>query len=243
MSYLATLELIASLTVQVTVLIGAASVISRRRHLSANADRCWAIAHVCILLVTAAAIFAPHIRLTTWATLHPGVNYPPNGSTLSYLGALCMWFWPAGGIVVLTAGIIGMFKATSLVRAATLAPALRDRLAPSHRVHCPLKCEFPNNLLEPSAGRFTSRSSCCRMRCANSPRLSKQRSCGTSWPICGDSTRSTYSCSEWSRQSTGSIHSSGGLRVRPQPHEKSAAIATRWRVAERLPFTSEACFG
>ncbi len=154
MSYLATLELIASLTVQVTVLIGAASVISRRRHLSANADRCWAIAHVCILLVTAAAIFAPHIRLTTWATLHPGVNYPPNGSTLSYLGALCMWFWPAGGIVVLTAGIIGMFKATSLVRAATLAPALRDRLAPSARDVAPCSLPVEVRISEQSAGAF-----------------------------------------------------------------------------------------
>src|SRR5690349_12434986 len=116
MSYTAVVELFASLVAQVTLLIGIAAFVSRRRRLGVEADRCWAITHLGILVVTFAAFFGPHLRVTTWAAMHPGMNYPANGATLALLGRICIWFWPAGAIVVVLVAIAGMFKATFLVR-------------------------------------------------------------------------------------------------------------------------------
>jgi bla regulator protein BlaR1 len=131
MNYLAILELFSSLFVQVTVVLAVAAFVSRRGRLGVDADRCWAITHFGILLITAAALFGPHLRITTWATLHPGLNYPADGAALAKLGHACLWIWPAGAAAVVFVAIAGMFKATFLVREARPAPDLRDRLAPT----------------------------------------------------------------------------------------------------------------
>jgi bla regulator protein BlaR1 len=131
MSYLAGLELFTSLFVQVTLLLGVAAFVSRGRRLGVDADRCWAITHFAILLVTLAALFGPHLRVTSWASMHPGMNYPADGAILAVLGRLCIWIWAAGAISVMLVAIVAMFKATFLVRQATPAPALRKRLAPA----------------------------------------------------------------------------------------------------------------
>src|SRR3954469_4237289 len=100
MSSLAILELFTSVFVQVTVVIGVAAFVSRRGRLGVDADRCWAMTHFGILLITVAALFGPHLRVTTWAAMHPGMNYPADGGSLAALGQFGVWIWAAGAIGV-----------------------------------------------------------------------------------------------------------------------------------------------
>ncbi len=98
------------------------------RRAGLNADRCWAALHICILLVTAAAFFLPHLRLARWADFHPAVNYPAGGAMLQVIGFACGWAWCAGGLTMLVAGIASMVKATSIVHVAQADADLRRRL-------------------------------------------------------------------------------------------------------------------
>jgi beta-lactamase regulating signal transducer with metallopeptidase domain len=116
MTSLAILETSLSLFVQVTLLIGIAAVMARRQQSDQNADSCWAMLHVAILLVTLAAFFLPHLRLTVWADLHPTENYPPGLSTLQIVGSFISWTWGVGALVVVAMGIAGIVKAMSIVR-------------------------------------------------------------------------------------------------------------------------------
>src|SRR5262245_6310057 len=113
MNSLAILETSLSLFVQVTLLIGIAAVIARRQESGQHADSCWAMLHVAILLVTLAAFFLPHLRVTVWADLHPTENYPPGLSTLQIVGSFISWTWGIGALVVVVMGIGGIVKATS----------------------------------------------------------------------------------------------------------------------------------
>lgn len=116
MTSLGILETSLSLFVQVTLLIGIAALITRRRESARNADGCWAMLHVAILLVTLAAFFLPHLRLTVWADLHPTESYPPGVSTLQIVGSVIGWAWGVGALVIVVAGIAGIVKATNIVR-------------------------------------------------------------------------------------------------------------------------------
>lgn len=87
MTSLSVLEVFVSLVGQVALLIGVAPLVTRGQT-GRNADGCWAVAHVCIVLVAVAAFFLSHLRLTVWADLHPAENYPPSGSTLQILGTV-----------------------------------------------------------------------------------------------------------------------------------------------------------
>jgi bla regulator protein blaR1 len=130
MTSLSVLETSLSLIVQVTLLIGVAAFVVRRRHAGPNADSCWAVLHFCILMITAAAFFLPHLRLTVWADLHPTENYP-TGSALQILGSVIGWTWATGAIVVVLAGIVGMIKASAIVRDSKTNEGLRERLLDS----------------------------------------------------------------------------------------------------------------
>jgi len=123
-----TLELWASLTVQVTLLIGVAAYVARRQQNSPSADRHWTALHICILLLTAAAWFLPHLRLSTWAALHPAASYPSGATTLQFLGWTCGWIWLVGALAVFIAGVGGVIRATLIVRAAARDEALHRSL-------------------------------------------------------------------------------------------------------------------
>ncbi len=128
MTSLSVVETSLSLIVQVTLLIGVAAFVARRNLTSPNTDSCWAVLHLCILLVTAAAFSLPHLRLTVWADLYPTQNYPAGGSTLQTLGYVIGWTWAMGAIVVLFAGVAGMIKASAIVRSSERSERLRERL-------------------------------------------------------------------------------------------------------------------
>ena len=130
MTSLSVLETSLSLIVQVTLLIGVAAFVVRRRHSGPNTDSCWAVLHFCILMITAAAFFLPHLRLTVWADLHPTENYP-TGSALQILGSVIGCAWATGAIVVVLAGVVGMIKASAIVRDSKTNEGLRERLLDS----------------------------------------------------------------------------------------------------------------
>jgi bla regulator protein blaR1 len=131
MTLLAILEIFFSLTIQTTLLIGVAYVLVRRWPEARNNDFCWSAVHVCILLVTAAAFFLPHVRLTTWADLHPEANYPANATALPLAASICAWLWAIGAAGILIAGIAGIIKAVVIVRRSSSNENLRQRVMAS----------------------------------------------------------------------------------------------------------------
>ena len=127
MNYHVVLETFASLTLQVTVLICVASWALRKKFLSADSDTCWAAVHVCILLLTVAAFFLPHLRWVTWADLDPGTNALADAICLA-TGQLCTWTWLTGALAIVAVCIAGMFRATSLIRRAVVDDSVDDFL-------------------------------------------------------------------------------------------------------------------
>ena len=130
MTSLTVLETSLSLLVQVTLLIGVGAFVVRRRQAGPNADSCWAVLHFCIVMITAAAFFLPHLRLAVWADLHPTENYPA-GSALQILGSVIGWTWATGAIVIVLAGVFGIVKASAIVRDSKTNEGLRERLLDS----------------------------------------------------------------------------------------------------------------
>src|SRR5262245_20591107 len=124
MTSLIVFELLVSLTVQVTFLVGVAACLSRGRRARSNADHCWAALYICILLVTAAAFFLPHFRVATWTELKPPLHAPVASTTFAFLARVCGSVWLIGTLAVLIAGVAGMIRATAIVRGATAAPDL-----------------------------------------------------------------------------------------------------------------------
>ena len=128
MTSLSVLETSLSLFIQVTLLIGVTAIIARRQFAGRNSDYYWAALHVCVLLVTAAAFFLPHLRLTVWADLHPTENYPNGGAALQILGSVISWTWATGAVAIVLVGIAGMIRASSIVRSAQTNDHLREKL-------------------------------------------------------------------------------------------------------------------
>lgn len=128
MTPLTTLELFASLAVQVSLLIGVAAWLARRQRDRSNTDRCWAALHISILVVTTAAFFLPHLRLATWADLNPESTYPAGRTILQIVGTSCGWIWAVGAMTVFVVGAVGTIRATVILRKAIADNGLRDRL-------------------------------------------------------------------------------------------------------------------
>ncbi len=120
MNYPSVLEALASLSIQVAVLIGLTAWVARRRRFGVDADTCWSTLHVCILLLTAAAFLLPHMRLITWADIQPSEGHPALDAAAFIIGRVCTWVWLFGTITVLGLCIAGMLRATSLVRRAAI---------------------------------------------------------------------------------------------------------------------------
>jgi bla regulator protein blaR1 len=119
-NYLSILEVFVSLSVQVAAVIGVAALVARSSRSAADADACWSALHVCILLLTAAAFFLPHVRLITWADIEPNEGHPIADSAVSIIGQTCAWLWVSGTTLFLAICVGGMFRATSLVRKARI---------------------------------------------------------------------------------------------------------------------------
>lgn len=131
MTSLMILEILGSLSVQVTLLICMVSWLVRREPTNAAADWCWAAVHVCILGLTAAAFLAPHLRLVTWADVHPAPNPPLVNAAFSILGRFCTWAWISGALAIFAVGVGGMIRATLLVRDAAIDDELKRSLQQS----------------------------------------------------------------------------------------------------------------
>lgn len=124
MNYSAILEVLTSLTIQVTLLIGVTASIARRPRFAAKADVCWSTLHVCILLLTLAALFFPHLRFLTWADFQPTQPHLRVAAITGFVGRLAIWAWMSGTTVILLACVVGIVRATSIVRRAVVDPMM-----------------------------------------------------------------------------------------------------------------------
>lgn len=122
------LEVFASLTVQVTLLICIAAFAICRRHDAADSDGPWAAVHGCILLFTAAAFLLPHLRPVTLADLPWAAGSPAAIAPYQWLGRLCLWLWLTGMVAVITAVLGGIWRASSLLRQATRSAQLSEQI-------------------------------------------------------------------------------------------------------------------
>ncbi len=110
MTALSVLETIISLTVQVTLLIAFIAWATRKRVAAAECDSCWASLHVCLLLLTAAAFFLPHLRLITWADLEPSESHPIAEAVCMVTGRICGWIWLTGAIAMIAVNVGGLLR-------------------------------------------------------------------------------------------------------------------------------------
>jgi beta-lactamase regulating signal transducer with metallopeptidase domain len=124
------LEIFISLSVQITLLIALTALIVKWSPFRACADTCWSMAHVCILLLTAAAFLLPHVRLVTVAEVQPSEGHPVLDMLAANIGQWCAWIWLTGTAVFAGVCALGMYRATMLVRRATVDSRF-GRLMPS----------------------------------------------------------------------------------------------------------------
>lgn len=124
MNYSAVFENLASLFVQVALLIGLTSWLARRPRFAAKADVCWSTMHVCILALTLAAFLLPHLRFLTWADFEPAQQPLWAVSIVGVVGRLIAWMWLAGAAVILLACAQGILRATAIVRKAVVDPTI-----------------------------------------------------------------------------------------------------------------------
>ncbi|HEX3601041.1 MAG TPA: M56 family metallopeptidase [Lacipirellulaceae bacterium] len=124
MSTLSLLETLVSLSVQVGILIWLTSWATRNRRLGSDPDVYWSAMHVCILVLTAAAFYLPHVRLITWADFQPTESHPFADEAVAATGRLGGWIWVAGSSFILAACVGGIVRATMLVRRAAIDPSI-----------------------------------------------------------------------------------------------------------------------
>jgi bla regulator protein BlaR1 len=122
------LETFASLTAQITLLICVAAWVTRKKLLPADTDTCWAAVHICILLLTVAAFFLPHLRWITWADLDQDGANSLTDVLCSTAGRFCTWAWLTGTAVIIAVCIAGMFRATSLIWRSVVDDNIEDFL-------------------------------------------------------------------------------------------------------------------
>ncbi len=120
MSPLVLLEVFLSLSVQIALLIVLTTWIVKSPPFRTSADTCWSMAHVCILLLTAAAFLLPHVRLITLAEVQPSEGHPVLDMLATSIGQVCAWVWLTGTAVFVGVCVLGMYRATMLVRRATV---------------------------------------------------------------------------------------------------------------------------
>lgn len=158
MSYPALLEVFASLTVQVTLLVGVAAWAIRRQRDKADADGPWAAVHGCILLLTAAAILLPHLRPVTMGDLRSSTSDLVTLSYYQLAGKVCLWLWISGTAAVLVAIAGGIWRATDLSRHATpsvpLSKLANQFEAAANLTHRPLEVRVSQVSVVPFCWQF-----------------------------------------------------------------------------------------
>lgn len=110
------LEVWASLTLQVALMICVVGWAARRMNAGHGADWSWAALYVAILLLTAAAFLVPHLRPITLAAIGRSVEIPIVQGTSTALGYLCGWVWLVGTGAMLFAIAGSVWRAAQLVR-------------------------------------------------------------------------------------------------------------------------------
>lgn len=110
------LEVWASLTLQVALMICVVGWAARRVNSGHGSDWSWAALYVAILGLTAAAFLLPHLRPITLAAVGNAVELPFVQSSSTALGYFCGWVWILGTAAMLFAIGGSVWRAVRLVR-------------------------------------------------------------------------------------------------------------------------------
>ena len=109
-------ELLTSLSVQVAIVIVAASWTAGRRKQEGEAHRVWAACHFFILLLVATAVLVPHLRLFSTSWITAVVEPSTTVSLKSSLGTDLLFLWFAGAAVGCLALLLGTLHAVRILR-------------------------------------------------------------------------------------------------------------------------------
>lgn len=109
-------ELFVSLSVQVTIVVGATAWIATRRKLEGEAHRVWAACHFLILALVALAMLFPHLRLFSSNSIAFYTEQAKTASPGSEFRSLLFFFWAVGAAVGFFALLLGMIHAVRILR-------------------------------------------------------------------------------------------------------------------------------
>ncbi|MEZ6065821.1 MAG: M56 family metallopeptidase [Planctomycetaceae bacterium] len=122
------LELIVSLSLQVTVIIGISRWLMHAVDPAEQGHRQWAACHLTLLAVTATAVLLPHLRLLPHSLITDRVEIVDAAAWQQFIGQLLLFLWLAGAAVSLLTLVLGCCETVRLVRRARPAPSLEQLL-------------------------------------------------------------------------------------------------------------------
>ncbi len=131
------LELFASLSTQVAIVVGVAAWLVPRRTWASEAHRVWAACHVLILMLVMLAVLVPHLRLFPATPLTVSMGSVHTAYLWNSLGAYLEYFWLTGMVFGLLMLILGMLQTICVLRSAK--PFLANDPASSQAVTAILK--------------------------------------------------------------------------------------------------------
>ncbi len=117
------LELAASLSLQIAIVIGVCAWLVRQTDRSDSGHHLWGTCHVMILAVTAAALLLPHLRLIPHAIVTDRIPLSLVSAPESRLGQLVWGVWATGSLLYAVAMIVAAFGVRRLI--ATSKPLSR----------------------------------------------------------------------------------------------------------------------
>ncbi len=120
------LELIASLAVQVCVVIGICAWLVRHTGGGDAGHRLWSVCHVLILAQTAAALLLPHLRLLPHAIVTEHLPLPLVATSEVWLGRAAMGVWGVGALLYAVGMFLGALNVHRLIAAAQPLPRPLD---------------------------------------------------------------------------------------------------------------------
>ncbi len=118
MSTLHFLELAASLSLQIAIVIGVSAWLVRQTDRSDTGHHLWGACHMMILAVTAAAMLLPHLRLIPHSIVTDRIPLSLVSSTEFPLGEILWAVWATGSLLYAVAMVVAAFGVRRLIVAA-----------------------------------------------------------------------------------------------------------------------------
>lgn len=155
------LELLLSLSLQISLIVGVCTWLVRQRAHQDHAHRLWGVCHIMILVVTLSAIMLPHVRIIPHSVVTSHVPIPLAATSEHWIGGIVALVWALGAFVYGLAVAFGAFDVYRTLAAAkplTLQIGQNDniRILTSSRIVSPFcwQIQQPYIVLPEEAGLF-----------------------------------------------------------------------------------------